>query len=141
MRRAGLTWEGGNLRDLALEATAENTSGRPAEWKIAAQGGVLESAGWPALDVQTVKMRYREPTLYVESATLHQGLSGTITVDGEVTPAEALDLHARWERMPLDALLTPDWRQHVHGTLSGETTRAHSPAPHRRACTRGYLEP
>ena len=82
---------------------------------------MLENAGWPALEVQTVRLRYRAPTLFVESAMLHQGRTGSLAVEGEVRLGEELDLTIKAERLPVDLLLSADWKQHVRGTVAGET--------------------
>lgn len=122
LRHGRLSWLGGKLHDFALQAASANASGHPDEWKIEGQGGSLQNDGWPALEVQSVRLRYRAPTLFVESASLHQGRNGTVDVDGEVRFGEDLDLHLKAARLPVDLVLTPDWRQHVRGTLSGEAT-------------------
>jgi hypothetical protein len=64
-------------------------------WRVEGRGGVLTQEGFPSLDVKQLQMRYREPTLFVQSAELRQGERGTLRVSGEVRFKEALDLEVK----------------------------------------------
>jgi hypothetical protein len=74
----------------------------------------------PGLEVGAVRLRYKEPALFVQSAELRQGATGTVNAEGEVRFGERLDLHAKLAGIDVTPLLSNDWRVRLRGKLDGE---------------------
>ncbi len=123
LRRAQVRWDGGRVRDVALEGMRVGD-----EWKVRGQGGLFEHGTWPALEVRSFRLRHRGQSLFVENAELRQGAAGVAVLNGEVRFGDTLDLEAALDRMPLDPLLGPDWRLRLTGNLNG-TIRVRSALP------------
>lgn len=120
-----LTWAEGSLRGTKL-----TLSPRDGGWNIAADGGQIAQTGLPPIDLANAQLRYRAPTLFVQSSELRQSGGGAAKVTGEVRPGEALDLHAVLAGISIAPLLAPDWRLRLHGNISGEIDcRSRLPAP------------
>ncbi|MDB6155560.1 MAG: hypothetical protein JWL90_4013 [Chthoniobacteraceae bacterium] len=116
IRETNLFWgDAGSLRGTRLEMTPSDGG-----WAIVGNGGRLEQAGFPSLDVGRVQMRYQAPSIFVQSAELRQNDGGTVRVNGEINPGSALDLHAALSGISVTPLLAADWRVRLHGTVSGE---------------------
>ena len=115
VRDANLTWAGGGLRHGVISATPEGNA-----WKIAGQGGKVQHAGLPELDVQALALRYRAPSLFINSAEFRQGGIGTVKATGEINFAERLDLQVAIKDVNLTPFLAEDWRVRLKGQLSGD---------------------
>jgi hypothetical protein len=88
--------------------------------------------GFPSLDVKELQLRYRAPTLFVQSAELRQGERGTLRVSGEVQLEQSVDLQVKLESIDIAPLLPVDWRVRLHGNLAGDVnirTRLPAHAP------------
>ena len=89
------------------------------EWVIDAQGGTVQTAGWPALDLEDASMRWQAPTLYINSASLKNG-SSRISVTGSIQTRDSVDLLVKLDGVDVQPLLTADWRERLTGRLSGQ---------------------
>lgn len=96
-------------------------------WLIDARGGTLAQTGWPSLTIDSAKLRYTGPSLFVTESSLRNG-AGRLAVTGEVRFKRMADFQARFERIPLTPLLPEDWRVRLHGDLSG-TARVRASLP------------
>ena len=123
VRDTNLAWAGGALRHSVITATPEGNA-----WKIAGQGGKIEQAGLPELDVQALALRYRAPSLFINSAEFRQGGSGSVKATGEINFAERLDLQVAITEVQLTPFLSEDWRVRLKGQLSGDLS-IRSPLP------------
>lgn len=92
------------------------------DWTAAGQGGLLEQAGWPALRVNHVKLRYRAPDLFVTDSLLEGGDAERYTVSGQAGLAggRPLDFLVQWSGVPVARHLPEDWRAGVKGLAGGE---------------------
>ena len=118
-----LAWSGGALRHTTITAVPDNGG-----WKITGAGGKIEQTGLPALDVQALALRYRAPSLFVNTAEFRQGGTGVVKVGGEINFAERLDLTAAIREVNITPFLSEDWRVRLKGQLSGDVT-IRSPLP------------
>ncbi len=137
IHEANVSWgregvPGGLIRGIQLEALA-----RDGGWNISGDGGTIAPAGLSAFDVTKLQLRYKAPSILVQSLELRQPASGggvrdgngTVRVDGEVRLGESLDLRAQLASLTITPLLPPDWRVRLHGELSGTAdARAKMPA-------------
>ncbi|MGA3172470.1 MAG: AsmA-like C-terminal region-containing protein [Chthoniobacteraceae bacterium] len=105
----------GGISGASLTLTPDTDSG----WIIDAEGGTLQQAGWPALDLDTADMRWQSPTLYINSGSLRDG-SGRLDVTGSVQARQSVDLDVKFDGVDVRPLLTPDWRERLSGNLSGQ---------------------
>ena len=117
VRDTNLAWAGGAMCHTVLTAVPDGTA-----WKISGQGGKLEQTGLPALDVQALALRYRAPSLFVNSAEFRQGGVGSVKATGEINFAERLDLQVAIKDVNLMPFLSEDWRVRLKGLLSGDVT-------------------
>jgi hypothetical protein len=125
----------GSVRGTRLVATPNDGA-----WEIAGNGGRLEQSGFPGLEVESLRLLYRAPTLYVQDARLHRGMTGSVNVDGEVKFGESLDLRGKLAGIDVTPFLSDDWRVRLHGKLGGEVrVRGSLPSPQPPAIS-GSLE-
>ena len=90
-------------------------------WMIDAQGGSLQLAGWPSLDLDSAALRWQAPILYINSSTLRDA-AGQITATGSIEARQSVDLRVKLDRIDVQPLLTPDWKERLSGKLMGELT-------------------
>ncbi len=115
VRESRWTWDGG-----AIDGTAFTLTPFDNAWRIDAQGGTLAQAGWPALRIESARLRYQSPSLFISDSTLHDS-RGTITVSGEVNFDHGLDLQVVLNGIDVMPLLANDWRARLTGKLFGDT--------------------
>ena len=117
VRDTQIVWPGGGLRGTLLNL-------RPHEggWQIVGQGGRIEYANLPPLDVTSLQLRYRAPSLYVNSAELRQPNGGSVQATGEIDFEKQLDLRLVLVNVSTTPYLSDDWRVRMKGNLSGEVT-------------------
>lgn len=120
-----LTWKDGGLRGTAFEVEPHEGS-----WQIRGQGGTLTYGKLPPLDLNDVRLRYREPALFVNSAELRQSGGGSLMATGEIDFTRQLDLRLTLVNIDITPYLSEDWRVRARGNLSGEVT-VKSPLPTR----------
>ena len=117
IRDTQLLWTEGGLRGTALEVQPHDGG-----WQIAGQGGRLEHAKLPPLDVASVQLRYRAPSLFINSAELRQPGGGAVQATGEVNFERALDLRLTLVNVDTAPYLSDDWRVRAKAHVSGEVT-------------------
>ena len=117
VRDTNLAWSGGALRHTVVTAVPDGGG-----WKLTGQGGKIEQTGLPALDVQALALRYRAPSLFVNTAEFRQGGTGSVKATGEINFDERLDLRVAISDVALTPFLSEDWRVRLKGQLSGEVT-------------------
>ncbi len=110
-----LEWTDGALHGARLKIMP-----RDGGWDMEGEGGRIEQAGLPPVEIANAHLRYRAPTLFIQSAELLQSGGGVAKVTGEVRPVDALELHATLTGISITPLLAPDWRVRLHGNLAGE---------------------
>ena len=123
IRDLQISWAEGGLRGTALELLPYEGG-----WQIAGKGGRLEYAKLPPLDVSALQLRYRAPSLYVNSAELRQPGGGSVQATGEVNFSRDLDLRLTIVNIDMTPYLSEDWRVRAKGNISGEVT-VRSPLP------------
>ncbi len=117
IRDTQLLWPGGGLRGTAFEMQPHEGG-----WQIAGQGGRLEYGKLPPLDVSTLQLRYRAPSLFINSADLRQPGGGSVLATGEVNFERDLDLRLTLVNVDTVPYLSDDWRVRAKGLISGEVT-------------------
>ena len=75
-------------------------------WVISANSGKVSQNGWPDLSIESARLRYNGASLFINESSLRTG-TGHIAVTGEVNFAEAADLKAQFEDVPITPLLSP----------------------------------
>ena len=120
-----LTWKGGGLRGTAFEIEPHEGG-----WQIAGQGGRLTYGKLPPLDVADLHLRYRAPSLFVNSAELRQPAGGSLQAAGEIDFTRQMDLRLTLVNIGISPYLSDDWRVRAKGNLSGEVN-VHSSLPTR----------
>ena len=118
-----LLWNGGGLRGTVFELEP-----REGGWQIAGQNGRLTYGKLPALDVDNLRLRYRAPSLFVNSADLRETAGGTLQATGEIDFSRQLDLSLKLASINISPFLSDDWRLRAKGALSGEID-VHSALP------------
>ncbi len=116
-----LTWAGGGLRGTAFELQPHEGG-----WQVAGQGGRLEYATLPPLEVASLRLRYRAPSLFINSAELRQPGGGAVQATGEINFERDLDLRLTLVNVDTTPYLSEDWRMRAKGNLSGEVTVSNS---------------
>lgn len=120
-----ITWKEGGLRGTKFEVEPHEGS-----WQIAGQGGTITYGKLPPLDVNNVRLRYRAPSLFVNSAELRQSSGGSLMATGEIDFTRQLNLQLTLVNIGITPYLSDDWRLRTRGNLSGEVT-VKSPLPTR----------
>lgn len=110
-----LNWKGGGLRGTAFEIEPHDGS-----WQIAGQGGRITYGKLPPLDVHDLHLRYRAPSLFINSSELRQPSGGSLQATGEIDFTRQLDLQLTLVNMAITPYLSEDWRVRTKGNLSGE---------------------
>lgn len=123
IRDTQLLWPDGGLRGTAFELHPHEGG-----WQIAGQGGRLEYGKLPPLDVSALQLRYKAPSLFINSADLRQPGGGSVQATGEVNFERELDLRLTLVNVDTVPYLSDDWRVRAKGLLSGEVT-VRSPLP------------
>ena len=106
----------GSLRQMRL--TLE-PSGR--DLLATGYSGVLQQAGWPALNVDHIKLRCRYPDLFITDSLFQLGDSQNFTVSGIAgLKSQAVDLQVKCNGVSISPYLPVDWRASVKGLVNGE---------------------
>ena len=85
-------------------------------------GGQLRQAGWPAIQVDHVKLRCRYPDLFITDSLMKIGESDAISVSGQagMDQGRTLDLLVKFNGVSISPHLPEDWRAGLKGVASGE---------------------
>lgn len=114
IRDVRVGWPGGGLTGTSVNATKVEGG-----WKIEGHGGKLIQLGLPSLELDSARVVYNEPTLFVQEARLRQD-GGEIVASGEINTDKRADLLFKFSRINVTPLLPEDWRARLHGNLAGE---------------------
>ena len=114
IRDVRVGWPGGGLTGTSV--SAEKVEGG---WKAEGHGGKLIQLGLPSLELDSARVVYKEPSLFVQEAKLRQD-GGEITASGEIVTDKRADLLFKFSRINVTPLLPEDWRAKLHGNLAGE---------------------
>ena len=114
VREMLIGWQGGSVTGLAV-------TGTPVEggWKIVGDGGRAKQHGLPDMDITALRVVHKEPTLFVQEAKL-RAEGGEVSVTGEVTENEEVDLQFKATGLNVTPLLPEDWRARLHGRVTGD---------------------
>ncbi|HEY3840088.1 MAG TPA: translocation/assembly module TamB domain-containing protein, partial [Bryobacteraceae bacterium] len=112
-----LNWKGGGLHNTVFEVEP-----REGGWQIAGQGGHIAYAKLPQLDVNTLRLRYHAPSLFINSAELRQPSGGTLEASGEIDFTHKLDVQLKLTDINIAPYLSEDWRVRAKGNVSGDIT-------------------
>ena len=120
VREVNLTWGdavsgAGSLRRMSVVGNQKDSG-----WEISGASGRIEHGKLPGADLVAVRLLYKEPSLFVQSAEFRQGATGTLTAEGEVRFGEEVDLHAKLAGIDITPFLNDDWRVRLHGKLGGD---------------------
>ena len=114
VREVKLGWPGGSISGLGVTATKSD-----AGWQMIGEGGRAAQAGLPTMDIVSLRLLHKEPSLYIQDARLREG-GGEIGVTGEVTEKEKVDLQFKVAGVSVTPLLPEDWRGRLHGRIFGD---------------------
>ncbi len=114
VRELVIGWNGGSVSGLGVVGT-------PVEggWQIVGDGGHAKQKGLPEMDIVALRVVHKEPALFVQEAKLRSE-GGEITVTGEVTEKEKVDLQFKASGVNVTPLLPEDWRARLHGRVTGD---------------------
>ena len=115
VREVNIAWDAGALKRVNVVANQKDGA-----WEIVGNGGKIEHGTLPGVDVVSMRLVYREPSLFVQSAEFRQGATGTVSAEGEVRFGEQIDLQTKLADIDIEPFLTADWRLRLHGKLAGE---------------------
>ena len=116
-------WNGGGLTGTVLEIAQ-----RDGGWNISGHSGSVKHGTLPPLDIESLKLRLREPTLFLESAEFRQAGNGAVSASGEVRFGDHVDVQAKLKDISITPFLSDDWRVRLTGALAGDV-RIQSPLP------------
>ncbi|HEY2342777.1 MAG TPA: hypothetical protein VGH90_07100, partial [Chthoniobacteraceae bacterium] len=109
--------------------TRLDISQREGGWNFLAHGGRLRQTGTPELALESAKIRFRDPSLFIEDAELRQTSgSGAVNLAGEVRFNDHLELQAKLNAVSVTPFLPEDWRMRLTGNLNGDI-KVNSPLP------------
>ncbi|MES2307573.1 MAG: hypothetical protein V4507_01825 [Verrucomicrobiota bacterium] len=113
--------------------SGENTSGQLSQFKVQAsvdgddfnlwvREGKLELPQFPELQLQTLKGRAHQKTIFITTALLQYEKQGTFTVDGELGFNAPNTAHLNFElnNIPITPFLPGDWKARLIGNINGK---------------------
>jgi len=114
VREMRVAWNGGAITGLGV-------AGVPVEgdWQITGGGGRATQHGLPPMEIASLRMLHKEPSLFIHEVKLRQE-GGEISVTGEVTENEKIDLQCKVTGVNVTPLLPEDWRARLHGRVAGD---------------------
>ena len=123
------SWHWGSTAATSGSLTKSGFSLTPdhGSWRIEAHSGTLAQSGWPILTIESAKLRYTGPSLFVTESVLRAG-DGRLQVNGEIEFDRAADLQVRLDQVDFAPLLPADWRLRLRGKIAG-TAKVQAPLP------------
>jgi len=114
VRELVVGWDGGSVDGLSA-------TGKPVEggWQVTGEGGHAKQRGLPTMDIVSLRVVHKEPSLFLQDSKLRVE-GGDITVTGEVTEKEKVDLQFKVRGVNVTQLLPEDWRARLHGRVTGD---------------------
>lgn len=97
-------------------------------WSIFCERGAISQNGQPDLTLDSARLRYQRPSLFITDGQLRYGESGAIAVSGEVNFEKILGVQAKFIGIPLTPFLREDWRAKLKGNIFGDV-KIRSPLP------------
>ena len=120
---ANLMWKGGSLEH-ALVKLAPGEGG----WNMASQSGLIQQSGLPSLEVQSLRVRARGTSIFINEGVFREGSDGLVKITGEAVAGDHVDLKSNLENISITPFLQGDWRMRLKGNLSGDVNVS-SPLP------------
>jgi hypothetical protein len=120
VRELRLGWRGGRVSGMGVTATQVERG-----WQVAGQGGRVMQNGLPSMDIVSMRLVHKEPSLFIQEARLRED-GGEISATGEVTAKEKVDLQFKVSGVNVTPLLPEDWRARLHGRISGDARLMYS---------------
>ena len=117
---ANLSWslpgQTGGVRQVRVTIVPDDRA-----WVATGSGGQLRQTGWPALNVDHVRLRYQAPELFITDGQLKLSESENVNVSGQINfePNPALDLQVKINGVVITPFLPVDWRAKVKGIATG----------------------
>ena len=135
-----LTWgdlpsTAGSLTKLAVRATPADGG-----WAITGQKGELRAANLPKLNVEHLRLRQRDRTLFVNEADFVSDGGGTVKAHGEIVFDDHLDLQAKLAGIDIAPFLSKDWRMRLHGRANADVRIESSLPPAGPVAVSGTVE-
>jgi hypothetical protein len=87
-------------------------------WIIESNSGKVSEPGWPALSIESTKLRYTHSSLYLNEVILRAD-DGRLNLGGTIDFGREAELRAEFRDMPVTPLLAPDWRLRLSGKVTG----------------------
>jgi hypothetical protein len=115
-----LSW--GDLPSTSGALTKLSVRATPSEggWLIEGRKGELRAANLPGLNVENIRLRQRDRTLFVNAAEFTAERGGAVRATGEVVFGEHVDLQGKLDSIDIEPFLSKDWRLRLHGRASGD---------------------
>ena len=114
VREVKLGWPGGSISGLGVTGTKSD-----AGWQITGEGGRAAQAGLPTMDIASLRLLHKEPSLFIQEAKLREG-GGEIGITGEVVEKEKVDVQFKVAGVSVTPLLPEDWRGRLNGRIFGD---------------------
>jgi hypothetical protein len=107
----------GGIRGMRVMLEPEGTALRAGGF-----GGELFQAGFPALKIDHLKIRYQHPDLFITDALFKLGDSENLGLSGQASLDRGgeLDLRPVFNGVSITQFLPEDWRARLHGNAGGE---------------------
>lgn len=116
IRETNLTWDGGAISGAMLTITPRSPA-----WLLDVAGGRFAPTGWPEMQINSARLRYQPPMLFITDSLLRRG-TGSASVTGEINFDADSNLQIALTEMGVAPLLTPDWRARLSGKISGDVS-------------------
>jgi hypothetical protein len=135
-----LSW--GDLPSTSGALTKLSVRATPSEggWLIEGKKGELRAANLPGLNVENIRLRQRDRTLFVNAADFNAEGGGTVHANGEVVFGDRVDLQGKLDGIDIEPFLSKDWRLRLHGRASGDVRVQTSLPPKGPVAVSGTIE-
>jgi hypothetical protein len=97
-------------------------------WLFEGSRGKLEARGYPALQVESYRVRLQQGTVFITEARFRSGASGLITASGEIPGGGApYTIRTEWQNVSLSDFLEGEWNKRVSGSVAGNAVTTGTP--------------